>query len=609
LIQTNTSNIATNAATNDYQDISINLLFTKDIQIDTSINSLEASFNSLNGSTTNINNDITIIDNSLTIIDNSVSIINSLTIIHHNYLNNLDNSFHILIDQVAIHDNSINILESSLDALEAIQEASYNYIVNNLIFSLFDELNDIENDLITTDNSVNSVITDLSDLSYSVFTLLPPTLQHLDYSITLSTTETFERLYQHDDWTGAIRPKGSINSYSFNFISIVDRFQIGDLITFSPPGLNPSTSVAGDILKLRVISDVSNILNFHTDSNSVIYKGREYQPNELLQFINVLDVNLNDVTGVRNIQNYKLKVISVNKVDTNTTPTHEDLSNVSLISSIITDVSNLDSSVNTIINDICGEILDKRIIRNATHAQDGLHINFNASNNSNSAVRIYDGNNNVRMYLHPTNGRIGINTTSPSYGLDINHDVQCKNLNQTANSALSTSGTFLNFLVNRTSSGGSNGGMFFNYGAAYGYGLFPNGAYHQGIDLGRSARRWRYVNCVSLTQSSDDRLKINERPITNALTLLENLNFYEYEKVKTLNGTDVMNTERGVLAQDILKTDISYSVSGGGLDESGNEVSYDLKYNDLIMTACQALKDQSLLIKSLQSRIESLENK
>ena len=33
-----------------YQDISINLLFAKDIQIDNSINNLEASFNSLNGS-------------------------------------------------------------------------------------------------------------------------------------------------------------------------------------------------------------------------------------------------------------------------------------------------------------------------------------------------------------------------------------------------------------------------------------------------------------------------------------------------------------------------------------------------------------------------------
>ena len=141
-----------------------------------------------------------------------------------------------------------------------------------------------------------------------------------------------------------------------------------------------------------------------------------------------------------------------------------------------------------------------------------------------------------------------------------------------------------------------------------------------GRDLGSSSRRWRNIYAWnSVIQTSDDRHKINERPIDNALGLLQQLNLYEYEKVKTMNGTDVTETERGVLAQDVLNTELAYAVSGGGTEEVTHrdddenvtketvDVAYSVRYNDIFVTALQAIKDLSTQVDDLQSRLTALE--
>ena len=140
------------------------------------------------------------------------------------------------------------------------------------------------------------------------------------------------------------------------------------------------------------------------------------------------------------------------------------------------------------------------------------------------------------------------------------------------------------------------------------------------LDLGALSYRWRNIYAWnSVIQTSDDRHKINERPINNALGLLQQLKLYEYEKVKTMNGTDVTGTERGVLAQDVLNTELAYAVSGGGTeeiehrDDDGNttketvEVAYSVKYNDLFVTAVQAVKELDAIVQAQQSKIDSLE--
>ena len=119
--------------------------------------------------------------------------------------------------------------------------------------------------------------------------------------------------------------------------------------------------------------------------------------------------------------------------------------------------------------------------------------------------------------------------------------------------------------------------------------------------------------------NSDDRLKINERPINNSLELLRQIKFYEYEKVHTLNGTDVTGTERGVIAQELLLTELAYAVTGGGMEEVEKidddnktstdtvETPYGVAYHDIFITMAQAVKELDAIVQAQQSKIDSLE--
>ena len=161
---------------------------------------------------------------------------------------------------------------------------------------------------------------------------------------------------------------------------------------------------------------------------------------------------------------------------------------------------------------------------------------------------------------------------------------------------------------------------FTNY-FTYSYSHFLS-AYSGARDLGSASYKWRTLYATVTTISSDDRLKINERPIQGALELISNLNYYEYERVQDLNGKDAVGTDRGVIAQQLLNTDISFAVLGGGteeievLDKDENkmikktvEVPYSVNYNVLLATSLQAIKDLNVVVSDLRERLDALENK
>jgi len=142
--------------------------------------------------------------------------------------------------------------------------------------------------------------------------------------------------------------------------------------------------------------------------------------------------------------------------------------------------------------------------------------------------------------------------------------------------------------------------------------------------LGSSGRRWTQVWAVNGTiQTSDDRLKINENEITGALDFIKNQKYYEYDKVATVDGTDVTHKERGVIAQELLGTPLEYVLSGGKVetitDIGGTQkkyVPYGVTYNDIFVTLCASVKEltaiveiQQTKINTLQSRIDILEAK
>lgn len=163
--------------------------------------------------------------------------------------------------------------------------------------------------------------------------------------------------------------------------------------------------------------------------------------------------------------------------------------------------------------------------------------------------------------------------------------------------------------------------MSFTRYYTYSYSHFLPG-YFGNRDLGSASYKWRTVYATVTSISSDDRLKINERPITDALELISNLNYYEYERVEKLDGKDAVGTDRGVIAQQLLNTDISFAVLGGGTEEIEEfdkdeniiikktvEVPYSVNYNILLATSLQAIKDLNVVVSDLRERLIKLENK
>jgi cytoskeletal protein CcmA (bactofilin family) len=133
--------------------------------------------------------------------------------------------------------------------------------------------------------------------------------------------------------------------------------------------------------------------------------------------------------------------------------------------------------------------------------------------------------------------------------------------------------------------------------------------------LGSTSNRWKKVYAASSSIStSDDRLKINETPINNSLGFIRNIDFYEYDKVHTVDGNDIDHRERGVVAQHLLGTDLEYMLEGGQEedieDTSGNitrqYVPYGIRYNDIFVTNCKATKELDILVQSQQTEINDL---
>ena len=147
-----------------------------------------------------------------------------------------------------------------------------------------------------------------------------------------------------------------------------------------------------------------------------------------------------------------------------------------------------------------------------------------------------------------------------------------------------------------------------------------------------------YATSGTIT-GSDDRLKHNEKPITNALDIIDKLEAKQYIKTTELydashhfeldasgNPLDASGNplekgkdyriENGLIAQDLLKIpELSFVVSGGDrykLDSSGNnteiEQPYGVDYNSIHVLYVAALKELKETIKEDKTRISELES-
>lgn len=121
-----------------------------------------------------------------------------------------------------------------------------------------------------------------------------------------------------------------------------------------------------------------------------------------------------------------------------------------------------------------------------------------------------------------------------------------------------------------------------------------------------------YSGGVALT--SDDRYKINERPITNAMQTLTDLEFYEYDKVHDPTDTEGYRVERGVIAQHLQGGPLSYAVHTHTVDDATPDNAVDdamdklaVTYQDIFITTAQAVKDLMAQVQTLQDRVAALE--
>ena len=110
-------------------------------------------------------------------------------------------------------------------------------------------------------------------------------------------------------------------------------------------------------------------------------------------------------------------------------------------------------------------------------------------------------------------------------------------------------------------------------------------------------------NATVVTASSDDRLKFNEEEITNGLQVINQLNPKIYDKSKTLNVEEDTHKEAGLIAQEVLQTDLAFCVKGGDYtDFMGNRIEepYTVNYNDVIADLISSVKELKMKVDELQ---------
>lgn len=118
------------------------------------------------------------------------------------------------------------------------------------------------------------------------------------------------------------------------------------------------------------------------------------------------------------------------------------------------------------------------------------------------------------------------------------------------------------------------------------------------------------ATCINT--SSDDRLKFNEGEITNGLEVINQLTPMVYDKSKRLNVNEDTFREAGLIAQDVLNTDLSFCVTGGDtIDKiTGTNVDrpYHVNYNDVIAYLIASVKELDNIVQNQQNTINSLKN-
>jgi hypothetical protein len=117
-----------------------------------------------------------------------------------------------------------------------------------------------------------------------------------------------------------------------------------------------------------------------------------------------------------------------------------------------------------------------------------------------------------------------------------------------------------------------------------------------------------YVGGVQIT-ASDRRLKLNEKPLVNALAVINILEPAEYDQTHMLVDQYTSDTPQyhqcGFIAQSVEQIDeLRHVVLGGELGEDGTDNLRGLNYNALFTYAVKAIQELSKIVEAQQSHID-----
>ena len=259
--------------------------------------------------------------------------------------------------------------------------------------------------------------------------------------------------------------------------------------------------------------------------------------------------------------------------------------------------------------------------------------------------------------LTSLNGNIGIGTTSPNEKLDISADVDGNNcfiqfsqpyqnyglsdgwkMGGVAYSTYTTSG--YDFILKKLRSGTTGNVLIPDgnvgigttsvssykklvvYQTGTSHGIYSEGsatqtnyAFASRNSSGNDSWAIRYNGTTAI--SSDDRLKHNEKYITNALDVIKKIQPVKYFKTAKMfdenfnfeidiSGNPITSEdyhiESGLIAQEVKNIkELQYCVGGGETDISGNKQPYNLNYNDIFVYNIAATQELDKKVARLES--------
>ena len=115
----------------------------------------------------------------------------------------------------------------------------------------------------------------------------------------------------------------------------------------------------------------------------------------------------------------------------------------------------------------------------------------------------------------------------------------------------------------------------------------------------------------TVTPSSDKRLKFNEKPLVNALGVINRLEPVEYDQTHDVVDEYTVETPQshqcGFIAQSVQQIDeLRHAVVGGKVGEDGKESLRGLNYNAVFTYAVKAIQELSQIVKAQQVQIDEL---